>query len=154
MNINFFSTVALTERLLPLVKRSDAGRIVNVCSQSGHLKIIPEGKLREKFASAGAPGGLGKDELMTLAHKFVEDVKAGTHTDAGWPNTSYTKILAAQEPSLRVNGCCPGYTATDMTGGKGRSAEEGARTPYMLACKLANDDKTGGFWVDEREAQW
>jgi NAD(P)-dependent dehydrogenase (short-subunit alcohol dehydrogenase family) len=89
MNINFFSTVALTERLLPLVKRSDAGRIVNVCSQSGHLKIIPEGKLREKFASAGAPGGLGKDELMTLAHKFVEDVKAGTHTDAGWPNTCY-----------------------------------------------------------------
>jgi hypothetical protein len=49
---------------------------------------------------------------------------------------------------------CTGYTATDMTGGKGRSAEEGARTPYMLACKLANDDKTGGFWVDEREAQW
>jgi hypothetical protein len=49
---------------------------------------------------------------------------------------------------------CIGYTATDMTGGKGRSAEEGARTPYMLACKLANDDKTGGFWVDEREAQW
>jgi NAD(P)-dependent dehydrogenase (short-subunit alcohol dehydrogenase family) len=89
MAINFFGTVAATERLLPLVKRSAHGRIVNVASQSGHLRIIPDAGLRAKFASAGQEGGLGQEELMTLARQFVAEVKGGTHREGGWPNTCY-----------------------------------------------------------------
>ncbi|KAG5178014.1 hypothetical protein JKP88DRAFT_225951 [Tribonema minus] len=164
MDINFFSTVATTERLLPLVKRSPHGRIVNVASMSGHLRIVPDAELRAKFASAGQPGGLGHDELMLLARGFVQDVKEGKHKEKGWPNScygmsklcliAYTKILAAREPTLKVNACCPGYVATDMSGQQGhKRPDQGALTPFMLATG-ALDGTSGGFWSDEKRIDW
>ena len=41
---NFFSVVALTQQLLPLIKKSDAGRIVNLSSILGSLELQADPK--------------------------------------------------------------------------------------------------------------
>lgn len=162
INVNFFSTLHVTNAMLPLLRKSSSPRIVNVASMSGHLRIIPSEKRKAMFTSSL----LKVHELESLMHQFVSDVQRGVHSNNGWPNTCYgtsklglialTKVLAREEPSIMVNACCPGYCDTDMTSGKGpRSAEHGARTPAMLALLPENGKKQSGkFFSDEREEEW
>jgi NAD(P)-dependent dehydrogenase (short-subunit alcohol dehydrogenase family) len=49
-DVNFFGTVALTQALLPLIRRSAAGRIVNVSSKRSSLKEM-SGKHRRGLLS-------------------------------------------------------------------------------------------------------
>mmetsp|Transcript_13079 Transcript_13079/g.18363 ORF Transcript_13079/g.18363 Transcript_13079/m.18363 type:complete len:297 (+) Transcript_13079:23-913(+) len=163
--INFFGTVQVTEKLLPLIRSSECRRIVNVASMAGHLKIIPSNEIRNKLAHSGTTDGLSKSELLNVAESFVNDVKAGTHSEKGWPNTTYgmsklcliayTKILAMEEPNLKLNCCCPGYCATDMTSMKGyKSAEAGAETPFQLAVGILGTTNSGKFYSSEQEIEW
>ena len=64
-----------------------------------------------------------------------------------------TRILAADEPGLRVNSICPGWVRTDM-GGRGapRSVEEGADTAVWLA--TAPDAPTASFLRDREPIPW
>lgn len=160
INPNFFGTMKVTESLMPLLKKAAEPRIVNVASMAGHLKIIKSDELRETLANIDS-----LPQLEELMEGFVEAVQNGTHEQKGWPNTCYgtsklgviamTKILARREPSMRINCCCPGYCATDMSSRKGtRSAEQGARTPAMLALSVAADGPTGKFFADEVEIEW
>ncbi|CAM9928435.1 unnamed protein product, partial [Phaeothamnion confervicola] len=114
-NVNYYGTVQLTERLLPLVKKSDDGRIVFVASSSGHLNIVPDDTIKRQLS---APD-LTKEQLAGLGSKFVEDTQRCQTKENGWPMScygmskvciiAYSKILARQEPSLRINSICPGY---------------------------------------------
>ena len=55
---------------------------------------------------------------------FVREAEAGTHLEAGWPDTCYgvskmgvialTRVLARDEPTILVNSADPGYCATDQ----------------------------------------
>ncbi|CAM9596057.1 unnamed protein product, partial [Ascophyllum nodosum] len=165
LKTNFFDTVAFTEKMLPLIKKSPAGRIVNVASMSGQLSILKSRELRETFTSLV----LTKLELQLLMRKFVDDVKSGQHEAEGWPSTcygmsklgliAYTVIAARVEAgsSVLVNSCCPGYCDTDMTSHRGHlSPEEGARTPFMLTQMkdLAKGGVTGGFFQREALSRW
>lgn len=160
INPNFFGTMKVTESLMPLLKKSPEPRIVNIASQAGHLKIIKSDELRATFANVDS-----MQVLEDLMEAFVTDVQNGEHEQKGWPNTCYgmsklgviamTKILARREPGMRINCCCPGYCATDMSSHKGtRTAEHGARTPAMLALSVPADGPTGKFFVDEAEVEW
>ena len=162
IGVNFFSTLHVTNAMLPLLRKSPSPRIVNVASMAGHLRILPS---EEKKALISSPA-LKLRDLELLMHEFVTDVEGGTHAQKGWPNTCYgmsklglialTKVLARDEPEIMINACCPGYCDTDMTGGKGpRSAEHGARTPVMLALMPLDGVKpTGLFFSDEKEDAW
>jgi NAD(P)-dependent dehydrogenase (short-subunit alcohol dehydrogenase family) len=64
-----------------------------------------------------------------------------------------TKILAAEEPSIRVNSLCPGWVRTDMGGsGAPRSVEEGADTAVWLAAD--SEVPSGGFFRDRKPIPW
>mmetsp|Transcript_22287 Transcript_22287/g.35352 ORF Transcript_22287/g.35352 Transcript_22287/m.35352 type:complete len:85 (+) Transcript_22287:3-257(+) len=75
-----------------------------------------------------------------------------------------TKILAREEAAagsgVLINSVHPGYCVTDMTSQRGsRSAEEGARTPFLLGCAMlplpgGASATSGGFWFDEQEQEW
>eukprot|EP00879_Flechtneria_rotunda_P027963 GHRR01030032.1.p1 GENE.GHRR01030032.1~~GHRR01030032.1.p1 ORF type:complete len:249 (+),score=62.14 GHRR01030032.1:128-874(+) len=80
---NFLGTKAVCEALLPLLTKP-GGRIVNVSSTAGRLSGIPAAQLRERF---NAPKGV--DDLVQLGNKFVDDIRRGTHTAEGWPNSMY-----------------------------------------------------------------
>jgi carbonyl reductase 1 len=165
MAINFFGTLSVTRALLPLLRKSQSPRIVNVASMAGHLRILPTTERKATFSS----DTLQTEELESLIREFVTDVENGVHSRNGWPNTCYgmsklgvialTKILSRDEPSIMVNACCPGYCSTDMSSNKGpRTAEHGARTPAMLALmpdsKAPNIQPSGKYFSDEAEEAW
>lgn len=158
--VNYFGTLWTTEALLPLIRKSEHPRIVNVASQVGHLNIIKSNELRQALTD----NSLTYEELNRMMENFVSSVEEGSHLRHGWPNTCYgtskcgvialTKIMARAEPGIIVNACCPGYCATDMSSHRGtKTAEEGARTPAMLAL-LPDGSTSGGFFSEEREVEW
>ncbi|CAN0462792.1 unnamed protein product [Ectocarpus sp. 12 AP-2014] len=167
LKTNFFDTAAFTEKMLPLVRKSDAGRVVNVASMAGHLSILGSQDRRNAFTNPA----LTKERLSAMMAQFVGDVKAGRHHGGGWPNTcygmsklgviAYTKVAARVEreagSTVTINACCPGYCDTDMTSHRGTlTPEEGARTPFMLTQMKSVDEGglTGEFFRREALAEW
>lgn len=161
VHTNYFGLLWLTEALLPLMRKSVAQpKIVNVASQAGALRIFKSEEKKSQLLSET----LTVDELNIFMQDFVEAVESGNHSKDGWPNTCYgtskagvialTRVLARDEPTILINSCCPGYCATDMSSHKGhKTAEEGARTPFMLAT-LDDNTITGKFYTEEREIEW
>jgi hypothetical protein len=62
-----------------------------------------------------------------------------------------TRMLAAElrRDRILVNSVCPGFTATDMSGGAGRPVQDGAAS-VVWAATLPDDGPTGGFFRDGR----
>lgn len=114
--INYWGTRNTTLAFLPLISKE--GRIVNVSSSVGKLKIVSE-ELRNKFS---APG-LDLHELDGLMKQFVMDVEDGTYSQKGWPRQAYgtskvgvtalTRVVArlpeVNEKNILVATCCPGW---------------------------------------------
>eukprot|EP00980_Cylindrotheca_fusiformis_P007391 scaffold1525_cov142-Cylindrotheca_fusiformis.AAC.191 len=158
LNINYFGVVDFTEKMIPLLRKGNDPRLVNVASMAGRLSQVSN-DLKKKFTDEK----LTIKELDTLMNKFKTDVQAGTHKENGWSNSNYgisklgvvaaTKIWARQEPSIKVNCCCPGYCATDMSSHKGpRPATEGAKNAVIPA--TMDNPPSGAFFRDFKEAEW
>jgi carbonyl reductase 1 len=162
LQTNFYGTLALTEALLPLLREgrvSDA-RIVNVASMAGRL-----GQVSPALQRAFAAPDLTLPALRALVDGFKSDVAAGVHASRGWSKSNYgmsklaliaaTRVLARDEPDIRVNACCPGYCDTSMTSHKGpRPPAEGARNAVVLATGPRESCPTGAFYQDERPSEW
>ncbi|MGX5819327.1 SDR family oxidoreductase [Chitinophaga lutea] len=126
---NFFGTVGLTNRLLPLLLRSDAPRIVIVSSNVGSLQMRSQGEpLMKTFAYNSSKTALN----------------------------SYTVHLAnayAHTP-LKVNAAHPGWVKTDMgTSYAPMEIPEGAETILWLAT-LPEDGPNGGFFHKKTPVAW
>ncbi len=103
METNLFGAWRLTLALLPLLRRSPHGRIVNVSSQGGSLTGMG-GRTPAYHVSKAALNALTR----TLAAELRAD-------------------------GVRVNAVCPGWTATDMGGGGGRPVADGAASVAWAA---------------------
>ena len=147
MRVNFHHTLLLTERCLTMLDRSDAPTIVSVASMAGRSAWKRLGHtLREPVDEKDAQGTLTLDGVRAFIASFENSVAAGTHRQDGWPNSNYgvsklglimaMSVLARdlRGRRFRVNSCCPGYCATDMSSHGGtRSASDGARNAVMCA---------------------
>lgn len=161
MITNYFGTLSLTEKLLPLIKKSTDPRVIFVASEMGHLRILNSEAKKQDFTNPK----LTVDTLNNYVNQFVEAVETNQDLKAlGWAQTCYgmsklavialTKVLARENPGVAINSCCPGWCDTDMTSHKGpRSPELGARTPFMLGI-IEDRNITGKFYADEREIEW
>lgn len=159
---NFFGTLSLTEKLLPLLEKSSSPRIINIASSAGRLSILPSEERRQSFSS----NDLSIDKLKDFMNEFVQDAQNGNHVENGWPNTGYgvskvgiiamTKILARTYPNMMVNSVDPGYCRTDQNDNQGFvPPERGALTPYLLA--TIDGEKqftTGNHWYEEQAISW
>ena len=157
LDVNFRGTVDLTERLLPLIRKGNDPRIVNVASMAGRLgQVSPE--LQKKFSSES----LTMPQLQALVDEYEKDVMDGTYKQKGWGSSNYgfsklaliaaTKIWARQE-SFPVNCCCPGYCKTDMTSQKGaRDPADGAKNAVIPA--TMENPPTGAFFSDFKVTLW
>ena len=96
--INFLGAWRVTVRLLPLLQKSKAGRIVNVSSGAGSLNDV----------TPGTPAySTSKASMNMLTIQLAYELK-----DSG----------------IKVNAVCPGWVRTDMGGQQApRSVEEGAK---------------------------
>ncbi|MEO7167867.1 MAG: SDR family oxidoreductase [Spartobacteria bacterium] len=127
---NVFGLIATTDAFLPLLRKSDAGRIVNLSSILGSIGF---------HSKPGSPVYESKD---TPAYNVS---KAAVN--------AYTVQLAYElkDSKVRVNAAHPGWVKTDM-GGEGAMMEivDGAKTSVALA--TAGADAPNGTFVHMGEA--
>jgi NAD(P)-dependent dehydrogenase (short-subunit alcohol dehydrogenase family) len=129
---NVFGVVRTTQAMLPLLRRSDAGRIVNLSSGLGSL------------ARNSDPS------WDYAAVKFLAYNSSKTAVNAITVQFAYE----LRDTSIKVNAADPGYVATDMNRNQGvRSVEQGAATPVRLAT-LPPDGPTGGYFNDDGPLPW
>ena len=128
---NVFGVIAVTQKALPLLRKSAAARIVNVSSGLGSLTWIsdPECWAREHF---GIVYAASKTALNAVTLAFA---------------------LELEKEGIKVNATSPGYTATALNNFQGTdSLEMGSREPVRVA--LETDGPTGGFTGPEGKLPW
>lgn len=131
-DINFFGLVAVTRAMLPLIRKSTAGRIVNVTSILGSM-----GEHSDPKSSIYG--------MQTVAYNAS---KAAVNM--------FTVNLAHElkDTPIKVNAGHPGWVKTDMGGdGAPMNVIDGAKTSVMLAT-LAPDGPTGGYFHMNERLKW
>jgi NAD(P)-dependent dehydrogenase (short-subunit alcohol dehydrogenase family) len=125
---NFFGLVELTQKFLPLIRKSPAGRIVNVASIMGSITFHSQGSSYKPFAY---------DASKTAVNAFTVHLAA-----------------ALSGTNIKVNSAHPGWVRTDMGGQHAPvSPADGATTAVRLAT-LGPEGPTGKFFHDEEELPW
>ncbi|GGL13620.1 SDR family oxidoreductase [Planomonospora parontospora] len=129
---NVFGVVAVTNAMLPLLRRAPAARIVNMSSGLASL------------AQASDP----QDPSWEHNHLAYNSSKSALNM----VTVAYAKELAGTP--IKVNAADPGYCATDMNGHSGpRTAEQGAAAAVRLAL-LDADGPTGSYQDEDGVLPW
>ncbi len=129
---NLFAVIALTQKLLPLIKASDAGRIVNVST------ILSSLTLQSKADSPIAPA------------------KAFAYNSSKTALNAYTIHLANElkNTNIKVNAGHPGWVKTELGGPKAPiEVEDSYKTSVYLAT-LDHEGPTGGLFQENNALPW
>jgi NAD(P)-dependent dehydrogenase (short-subunit alcohol dehydrogenase family) len=132
LQTNFLGALAVAQIMLPLLRTSPAGRIVNVSSGLGSLEL--NGRPNWEFAPFKLIGYCAsKAALNMLTVQLAYELR---------------------DTAIKVNSAAPGYTATDLNGHRGtQTIEQGATVPVRLAL-LPADGPTGGFFSASGSEPW
>jgi NAD(P)-dependent dehydrogenase (short-subunit alcohol dehydrogenase family) len=129
---NVFGVIAVTQAMLPLLRKAPAARIVNLSSSLGSLTVIGD----PTFPLPGIGGvayGPSKTALNAVTIAFAQELA---------------------DTAIKVNLACPGFTATDLNNHSGtRTVAEAAREPVRLAL-LGPDGPTGTFSNEAGPIRW
>jgi NAD(P)-dependent dehydrogenase (short-subunit alcohol dehydrogenase family) len=121
---NLFAVIALTQKLLPLIKKAPAGRIVNLSSILASLT------------------------LHSMPNSPIGPAKAFAYNASKTALNMYTVHLANElrDTNIKVNSAHPGWVKTEL-GGENAPMElkDGGKTSVQLAT-LDSNGKTGGFF--------
>ena len=129
---NFFAVVALTDTLLPLIKKSPSGRIVNLSSILGSLTL------------QGDP-----NSPIYHAKSFAYDASK-TALNAFTIHLAYE----LRDTKIKVNSAHPGWVKTDMGGDQATmELSEGGKTSAALAT-LPDDGPSGGYFHLGKPLPW
>ncbi len=129
---NVFGLVAVTNAFLPLIKKSSAGRIVNLSSI------------------------LGSNTLHQQKDSGIYDYKIPAYNVSKSAVNAWTVHLAHElkDTAIKVNAAHPGHVQTDMGGASAPMAiPDGAKTGVALAT-LAADGPTGGYFHLDQALPW
>lgn len=130
--VNFFAVVRLTRALVPLLEKSEAGRIVNLSSILGSLGIHSQPD--SPIASAKAFAYNASKTALNAFTVHLADALSGT--------------------KIKVNSAHPGWVQTELGGPAAPEPLEGsARTSARLAT-LGGDGPTGGFFYQDQTLPW
>lgn len=129
---NLFGMFAVTKAMLPLLRKSPAGRIVNLSSGLGSLTHTADPKW-PFYAYNAIAYNSSKAAVNALTISFAKELR---------------------ETPIKVNSADPGYVATDLNGHRGpRTVEQGATAPVRLAT-LPDDGPTGGYFDEDGPLPW
>jgi len=129
---NFFSVISLTQKLIPLIKKSNAGRIVNVSTILSSLTLHS-----------------AKDSPITPAKELAYNASK-TALNA------FTIHLAIElkDTNIKVNSGHPGWVKTELGGPNApMEVEESYKTSLRLAT-LDDDGPSGGLFHDDDIIPW
>lgn len=129
---NFFALIEVTQTLLPLILKSQGGRIVNMASIEGSLALHAD------------------------PTSFIYDSKPFAYDASKAAVNSFTVHLAHElrNTPVKVNSAHPGWVKTEL-GGDGAMMDitEGAKTGVQLAT-LPDDGASGGFFHLGQPVPW
>lgn len=124
LQTNTLGPLSLTQKLVPLLTKSNAGKVINVSSGGGQLTDMGD------WAPAYS---LSKTALNAVTGMMA---------------------AALKDKHIAVNSICPGWVRTDMGGSNAsRSVQQGADTVTWLATE-APSDLTGKFLRDRTVIPW
>jgi NAD(P)-dependent dehydrogenase (short-subunit alcohol dehydrogenase family) len=131
-DINYFGTVELTQALLPAIKKSEAGRIVNISSVSGSFGVH-----------------------LNEAH-WLYALKPYAYSASKTALNQFTVFLAhaLRETKIKVNAANPGWVKTSIGSDQAPlTPEDGAKTGVALAL-LDDNGPTGTFSESGEVLPW
>jgi NAD(P)-dependent dehydrogenase (short-subunit alcohol dehydrogenase family) len=130
---NVYGVFAVTRAMLPLLRRSEAGRIVNLSSEMGSM-----GRRSDPTSEvAQYPPSLAYDASKAAVNSMT---------------VSFAREL--RDTPIKINAVGPGYVSTDMNYHRGYlTPEQGARAPVTYAT-LPADGPSGGFFTHEGALPW
>jgi len=124
LQTNTLGPLRLIQKLVPLLTKSNSGKVINVSSGGGQLTDMGD------WAPAYS---LSKTALNAVTGMMA---------------------AALKDKNIVVNSICPGWVRTDMGGSSAsRSVEQGADTVTWLATE-APSDLTGKFLRDRKVIPW
>ena len=124
LDTNLYGPLRCAQAFAPLLKKSAAGRIVNVSSQMGLLHDMQSGYPSYRIS---------KTALNALTRILNAELK---------PN------------GVAVNSMCPGWVRTDMGGENApRTVVQGADTAIYLALEM-EQEASGNFYLDRKVTNW
>ncbi|SEJ04875.1 NAD(P)-dependent dehydrogenase, short-chain alcohol dehydrogenase family [Dyadobacter sp. SG02] len=132
MEANFFAVVFITQALLPLIQKSDAGRIVNLSSTLGSLGLHsdPDSQI---YAVKMFAYGASKTALNAFTVHLAHELK---------------------DTTVKVNSVHPGWVQTPLGGSVApMTPEDGAETSVRLAT-IGADGPNGGFFFLDDTLPW
>jgi NAD(P)-dependent dehydrogenase (short-subunit alcohol dehydrogenase family) len=130
---NVFGVIAVTNAMLPLLRRSPAPRIVNVSSHAASLTITsnPDGPLAGLPPSAAYTPS--KTALTSLTVQYANELR---------------------KDGILINAAAPGYVDTESNNHSGHlTPAQGAAVVVRLAT-LGADGPTGGFFSEDGSVPW
>jgi NAD(P)-dependent dehydrogenase (short-subunit alcohol dehydrogenase family) len=124
LETNTYGPIRMIQKFAPLMKRQNAGRIVNVSSGMGQLSEM----------EGGSPGyRISKTALNAVTRIVAAELK---------------------NANILVNSVCPGWVRTDMGGPEAElTPAQGAETLVWLAT-LPQGGPTGGFFRNKKPIEW
>jgi len=129
---NVFGVFSVTKAFVPLLQKSEAGRIVNMSSGLGSLtqNSDPNGQ----YAGIKPPAyNSSKAALNMLTVVFAAELK---------------------DTPIKVNAADPGYTATDLNQHSGPRTVEQAATIAVHLATLPEGGPTGGYFDENGPVPW
>jgi NAD(P)-dependent dehydrogenase (short-subunit alcohol dehydrogenase family) len=129
---NLLGPLALTQAVLPAMRRHDYGRIVNMASSLGAFAHILDPA--SPFDAVDSPAyRLSKGTLNLMTALFARDLR---------------------DSNVLVNSACPGWVRSGCGSERAPlSVEEGADTPVWLAT-LPDGGPSGGFFRERQAIPW
>jgi NAD(P)-dependent dehydrogenase (short-subunit alcohol dehydrogenase family) len=133
---NVFGVIRVTNAMTGLLRRSAAGRVVNVSSVVGSLGEMSDPATRMYGLPPSALYAPSKTALNSLTVQYAKEFRGS---------------------GVLVNAVCPGGCATDFTHDTGfaitRTAADGAEIAVVLAT-IGPDGPTGGYFDDTGPVRW
>lgn len=132
MDATLFGGWRVTQALVPLLKKSEHGRVVNVSSGAGSHGDAAFGLTAKN--SMGPAYAVAKAAVNALTVTFANELRPA---------------------NVLVNAVCPGFTAT-FPGGESMGARpvaDGAAS-VVWAAVLGDDGPSGGFFRDGKSLPW
>ena len=132
METNFYGTLAVTQAMLPLLKKAPSARIVSLSSGLASLRL--NGDPNWSFAGVKYLGyNMSKTALNMMTVQLAYELR---------------------DTPIKVNAVSPGFIATDMNANKGTgTVQEGAAEPVRLAL-LGPDGPSGGYFEAGERLPW
>lgn len=129
---NVFAVVSLTQKLLPLIKKAPAGRIVNLSSILASLT------------------------LHSMPNSPIDPAKAFAYNASKTALNVYTIHLAhdLRDTNVKVNSAHPGWVKTELGGTNAPMEVIGSGKTSIQLATLDDEGASGGYFHDGEALPW